>query len=215
MLARKQHIMKRLSLLAVLTATFVTGALVAANVAPLQAQGGPGGPGGGMRNSPKGRIGRLMMGIGMLEAEKKAPLSATQAKTIVLAIKPWQAKKTMTDDQAKALYMSINGALTTKQKNELDKESAKNRRFGPGREGGDRPRGGGGGQMPDASKMAEMRARMQKMTGFFKTYNPFYPPSSYAEFKSAPERMQEGMTKRYQRQTQLLQALAKKGGVKL
>lgn len=194
----------------------------AANAQMGGGMGGPGGGGGGgmrmgggMRNSPKGRLGRLIRGIGNLEEDKKAPLTAGQAKTIATSIKPWRTKKVMTDDQAKGLYMGINNVLTPKQKNEMDKNSAKNRRFGGERPGGGGGQGGGmGGNAPDPKKMAEMRAQMQKMRGLMKTMNPFYPPMGYPEIKTAPDRMREGMMKRYQRQSATLAAIAKKGGVK-
>ena len=212
--------MKKLSLLAVLTATLSTGAIFTPTISHAQPPGGGGGGGGRMRNNPKSRLSGLMRGIGTLEHEKNAPLSADQAKRVVTTIKPWRSRKTMTDDDAKKLYMTVNTVLTIKQKNELDKFAAKNRRFGGGGSGGaggDRSPGGGGfgGGTPDPAKMAEMRARMAKMQGFFKTYNPFYPPSGYAELKDAPERMREGSARRYETQRQLLIALAKKGGVKL
>jgi hypothetical protein len=206
-------------LLAAMAATLAASPF-AANA---QMGGGMGGPGGGggmgggmrMRNSPKGRLGRLVRGIGMLEQEKKAPLTVPQARTIANSIKPWRTKKVMTDDQAKGLYMSINNTLTAKQKNEMDKDSAKNRRFGGERPGGGRGMGGpGGGNAPDPKRFAEMRAQMEKMRGLMKTMNPFYPPLGYPEIKTAPDRMREGMVKRYQRQNATLAAIAKKGGVK-
>jgi hypothetical protein len=196
---------------------------VAAPLAAHEQPGGMGGPGGGfggggqrgnqMRNSPKGRLSRLIGGIAMLEKEKKAPLNAAQAKRIVTAIKPWRTRKTMSDDQAKSLYMSVNNVLTSKQKNELDRVAAKGRRFGGERPEGQRGMGGPGGA-PDPQRMQQMRAMMEKMRSIRKTMNPFYPPTGYAELKSAPERMREGMTRRYQRQNAVLAALAKKGGVK-
>jgi hypothetical protein len=120
----------------------------------------------------------------------------------------------MTDNEAKALYMKLNGVLTTKQRNELDKEAAKDRRFG-GRSGG---RSGGGGQggpggaggAGGAPNMQQMRQAMQKLQGFVKIYNPLYPPTKYKEFNSMPEQMQSGFKRRYQAQQALLTQLAKK-----
>lgn len=183
--------------------------------------GGGGGMRGGMRNTPKSRLSRLVRGITELEQDKKAPLSPAQARTIANAIKPWRTRKTMTDDQAKGLYMTVNNTLTSKQKNELDRDSAKNRRFGgerpggaAGGRGGFGGPGGPGGGAPDPKRMKEMMAQMQKMRGLMKTMNPFYPPMGYAELKTAPDRMRDGMNRRYKHQSQALAAIAKKGGVK-
>jgi hypothetical protein len=196
--------------------------MVATTMMPLamqvQAQPGGGGGGGmrGMRNSPKGRLGRLISNMGDLEKGGKAPLTSAQAKTVVTTLRPWSAKPRMTDAEAKALYMKLNGVLTTKQRNELDKEAAKERRFGgrsggQGGAGGGRPGGGGaGGPGGAAPNMQQMRQTMQKMQGFMKTYNPLYPPTKYKELNSLPERMQGGFKRRYQAQQALLSQLAKK-----
>lgn len=185
--------------------------------------GGPGGGGGRMRNSPKFRLTGLMRGIGHLERSPKARLSPAQAQRIVSAVAPWQRKPRMSDAEAKALYMQVNSVLTTQQKNELDKNAAKNRRFGGGggREGGggDRPRGGmgmggfGGGlgsNGPSDEERQKMRRQMQSMRGFMQTVNPFYSPTNYPEFKQAPERMQEGMKRRFDTQKKLIADLAVK-----
>lgn len=209
--------MRKWILAAALSAA-VTGVVCTPNA---QAQGGGfggGGGRGGQQNSAKSRLTRLFRNIDNLEKAKKSPLTKPQAKTIVTAISAWKTKPTMTEDQAKALYGKINGALTTKQKNELDKMAALNRRNGP-REGGDRQGGGGqggpgggpgGGGAPNPQQMAEMRQRMQKMQGFFKTYNPFYPPAKYKEMKDMPERMRESFTKRYQSRMEVVTKLAVK-----
>ncbi len=204
-------------LLAALATAFVAAPLVAP-IAQAQTGGGGaggGGRGGGMQNTPKWRLSRLIRGITSLEKDKKAPLTKDQAKRIATAIKPWRTRKTMSDDQAKGLYMSVNGVLTSKQKNELDRSAAKNRRFGgerpEGRRGGF---GGPGGGAPDPARMKQMRAMMEKMRGFRKTMNPFFPPTGYAELKDAPDRWRQGMMRRYQTQNAALTAIAKKGGVK-
>lgn len=204
-------------LLAALTTAFVAAPMLApiAHAQSGGAGGGGGGRAGGMRNSPKGRLSRLVSGITGLEKEKKAPLTGAQAKRIATAIKPWRTRKTMSDDQAKGLYMSVNGVLTSKQKNELDRSAAKNRRFGgerpEGRRGG---AGGPGGGTRSPEQMKQMRAQMEKMRGMRKTMNPFFPPTGYAELKGAPDRMRQGMMRRYQAQNAALSAIAKKGGVK-
>jgi hypothetical protein len=191
----------------------ISGAMLAG---PVMAQGGSGFGGGGDRRAqtPKRRLTRLLQNIEELEKAKKAPLTKPQAKTIVTVLSPWKAKTKMSDDEAKAIYGKVNGALTTKQKNEIDKIAALARRTGGGGNwgggGGQGGQGGGQGGPPDAARMAEMRQRMQKMQGFMKTYNPFYPPTKYAEFKSIPERMQERMTKSYQARISLLSKLAAK-----
>jgi hypothetical protein len=178
---------------------------------------------GGRRNDPKFRLSGLMRGIGELEKGKKAALTKDQAKKVVAAVKPWQSKPKMSESEAKSLYMKLNAVLTTRQKNELDKMSAQNRRFGGGGDrggsgGGSRmgggPGGGGpggpGGSPPSAAQMQQMRQRMQKLQGFFKTYNPFYPPTKYKELSNMPDRMQQGQKRRYQEQQALIAQLAKK-----
>jgi len=178
-----------------------------------QAPGGFGGGGSAMRNSPKRRLTGLVRNIGELEKARKAPLSKDQAKKVVAAIKPWQTRPKMTEDEAKGLYMKINAVLTTKQKNELDKMAAQNRRFGGGGRSGGRSGGWGGGSgrtPPSAAEMQKMRATMQKVQGFMKTSNPFYPPSKYKEVNALPDRMRQGFNRRYASQQALLAQLAKK-----
>jgi hypothetical protein len=165
--------------------------------------------GGGMRNNPKMRLGRLVMGIGILERNKTNALTASQAKKVVAAISPWRSKASMSEEQAKGVYIKVNSVLSTKQKNELDKEAAKNRRHDGA---GDRPGGwgGGNGQRPSEEQIKEMRKRMEKMKGFFKTYNPFYPPTKYKQFNELPDRMQSGYKRRFAAQSALISQLAKK-----
>jgi len=173
--------------------------------------GGFGGGGGGQR-SMKGRLSGVIRGIGELEKSNKASLNKDQARKVLSFVRPWQGKPHMNDDEAKGLYMKINGVLNTKQKNELDRAAAQNRRLmgggggfgGGGRQGGG-PGGPGGGNPADFQKF---RQQMQQMQGFFKTYNPFYPPTSYKEFKQMPDRMKDRFTKGYQARVALLAKLA-------
>lgn len=172
-----------------------------------QAQGGPGGGGfGGGQRSMKGRLTGLMRGLGDLEHGTKAPLNKAQARQVLGFVRPWLNKPVMTDDQAKGLYMHINTVLSTRQKNELDIAAAANRKRmeGSGGMGGGRQGGGANGQTDPQA----FRAQMQKMQGFFKTYNPLYPPTSYGTFKQLPDRMQERFTKSYASRQQLLAKLA-------
>lgn len=183
----------------------------------VQAQGGSGGR-GGMNRSPKGRLSSLLRGIEELEKGKTKALNKAQAKTVVSVVAAWKGKPKMSDAEAKMVYGKLNGALTTTQKNELDKIAAKNRRGFGGDRGGGRgggfggPGGGAGGQggPPNPQQMAEMRARMKRMEGFFKTYNPFYPPTKYAEFKSMPDRMRDRFAKGYQARMAFVAKLAAK-----
>jgi hypothetical protein len=185
-------------------------------VLPGAVQAQMGGPGGrsGMRNNPKMRLGGLMRSIGMLERGGKAPLSAAQAKTVVATINPWRTRPRMNESEAKGLYMKLNAVLTTRQKNELDKRAAQDRRFRGGSNGGSGgggwSRGGSGGDAPSDAERQQMRQRMQQMQGFFKTYNPFYPPAKYSELKGLPSRMQESYQRRYVSQMAMLTSLAKK-----
>ena len=202
----------------------VAASLCAAMTSSVVMAQGPGGPGGG-RNSPKRKLGGLVRNIGELEKSKTGALTKPQAKTVVGLINPWKVKPKMTDDDAKALFIKVNAALTAKQKAELDKAAAMERHFGPGDRGsGGGPGGGGpggpggpggagggpGGGAPDAARMKEFQAMREKMGGFFKMYNPFYPPTKYKEFKDLPERMQKSFTDRYTKRIDVLNKLAKK-----
>jgi len=184
----------------------VAGLLMPATVWAQGPGGGMGG-GGGRRNSPKGRLSGVLRGIGELE-KGKAPLTKAQAKQVVGVVMPWTKKPKMTEAEAKAVYMKLNAVLTTKQKNELDKQTALRRRTAGDREGG--PGGGAGGGAPDPQRMQQMRQQMQKMQGFFKTYNPFYPVTAYKEIKNLPERFSERMVKGYRDRQALLAKLAQK-----
>ncbi len=208
--------MKKLILAATLSVAALSSTLA---LAPAQAQGFGGGGGGGssQRNSPKGRLSGVIRGIGELEKAKKAPLTKDQAKKIVAAINPWKAKPKMTEDEAKSLYGKINTTLTTKQKNELDKMAAQNRRFssgerggGSGGAGGQGGGPGGGGTPPTPEEMKKFQQMRQKMQGFMKTSNPFYPPLNYKELKDMPERMRESMTRRYKSRMETVAKLAAK-----
>jgi hypothetical protein len=84
---------------------------------------------------------------------------------------------------------------------------------GPGGGGGGPGGGGGagGGQPPSPQQMQQMREQFQKLQGFFKTYNPFYPPMSYKEVKEMPEQMRENFfIKRYEARKEILTKLEKK-----
>lgn len=192
--------------------TLVVAGLVVSMMLPTlaQAQGGPGGggPGGGQR-SMKGRLTGLIRGLGDLEHGTKAPLNKDQTRKVLGLVRPWLNKPQMNEDQAKGLYMHINAVLNTRQKNELDIASAANRKRmeGSGGMGGGR-QGGGGGAGGGQFDPQTFRAQMQKMQGFFKTYNPLYPPTSYSNFKQLPERMQDRFTKGYEKRQQLLAKLA-------
>jgi len=164
------------------------------------------------------QLGRLLRNIGELEKANKKPLTKDQAKKVLAAVKPWEKKTKMTDDEAKTLYKQINGVLTTAQKNELDKMAAQNRRMGGGGggggfgggAGGGAGAGGGGGGQPTPQQIQQFQEMRKKMEGFFKTYNPFYPPTSYKEFKDFPPQMQERMTKSYEARKELIARLEKK-----
>lgn len=191
----------------------VAGLVVAPVISAVQAQGpGGGGMGGRMRNSPKGRLSGLWRNLGELE-KSRVPLTKAQAKRVVGLVRPWTSKPKMTDTQAKGLYMSMNAVLTTQQKNEMDKMGAMRRRTERGeREGGQGGQGGrrGGGPGGGNFDPAQMRAMMQKMAGFRKTMNPFYPPSKYSELKNMPDRMKDRMNRGYQGTRTMLTTLERK-----
>ena len=210
--------MKKWIVAATLSAVLTSGSLLNGTTSSAWAQGpgGGSGRGGAMNRTAKGRLSGLFRSIEDLEKGKTKALTKTQAKSILGIVAPWKTKTKMTEDEAKTVYGKINMALTSPQKNELDKIAAKNRRgFGSSSSGnGGGPGGGAGGGNnggpPDAKAMAEMRAQMQKMQGFMKTYNPFYPITKYAEFKALPDRMKERFTKGYQSRMSVLTKLAAK-----
>ncbi len=210
--------MKKWIVTATLSAALTGGSLLTGTMPSAQAQGGGGqGGGGGMNRTAKGRLSGLFRGIDELEKGKTKALTKAQAKTIMGVITAWKAKPKMSEDEAKSVYGKLNGALTTTQKNELDKIAAKNRKGfgsaggGQGGPGGGGPGGGpGGGGPPDAKRMAEFRAQREKMAGFFKTYNPFYPITKYTEYKIMPDRMKDRFTKGYQSRMTLIGKLAAK-----
>ncbi len=70
--------------------------------------------------------------------------------------------------------------------------------------------GGFGGAPPSEKQMQEMRQRFEKMRTFMTSFNPLYPVSSYKEFKSLPERMQERFADHYKDQQALISQLARK-----
>ncbi len=102
---------------------------------------GPGGPGSFRRNA-KMQIGGLIRGIGVLETQKKTPLSKDQAKKIVATLKVWQKKPKMSEAEAKSVSAKLNSFLTTPQKTALAAMKPPRRGFGgrgpggPGRDGG-------------------------------------------------------------------------------
>ncbi|MBV9468295.1 MAG: hypothetical protein JO316_16900 [Abitibacteriaceae bacterium] len=78
---------------------------------------------------------------------------------------------------------------------------------GPGMGG---PGRGPGGGPPSAKQMQQMRQRMQQMQGFFKTFNPLYPPASSPALKAMPAPMREGAQRRYQNTAAIISRLSHK-----
>lgn len=88
---------------------------------------------------------------------------------------------------------------------------------GPGnRRGGPPP--GGFGRGPDGDHGGRdgdrpappTEAQMKKMEAFMKTFNPFYPVTSYKQLKELPRPMQEGMQRRYKETQAILTQLSAK-----
>lgn len=192
-------------------------------------------PGGmrGMRDNPKRHLERFIMGVGLLEKNGKAKLTSSQAKKIVTLVSPWRSKSSMSESQAKDLDKKLEAVLTSAQKNELKSLRPRRRdgerrgspdgeRRGGGRRGGPDGEWGGrgpgrdgkgpGGKAPTESERKEFKQRMEKMQSFYKTYNPFYPPTNYQTVKSMPPRMQESFKRRYAATSALLTQLSRKGG---
>jgi hypothetical protein len=201
--------------------------------------GGPrgpmGGPGGGFRRSDKMQIGRFIREVGEMEKAKKTPLNKKQAQKIVATIAPWRKKASMSDADAKKLYVALRDTLTAAQKKTIDQRPPFGGPMGgppdgrgPRGERGERGNRGERGDRPDGPPRGEhgfggpggpngerpkppSEADMKKMQAFMKTFNPLYPPTSYKEIKSLPQPMQEGMERRYKdMQAVLYQLSAKK-----
>jgi hypothetical protein len=177
--------------------------------------------GAGMRRFPQMQLGRFLMGVGMLEKSGKNKLSAGQAKKVVNAISPWRNKPTMTASHASELNTKLVALLTAAQKKALqdlrpqhwgDRRGPGQQSDGDGRRGGwgDRGPAGPHGNPPTEAERKQMRERMEKMRKFMLTFNPFYPPTKYSQYKDMPERMREGMKRRFEAQQTLLSQLAKK-----
>lgn len=197
------------------------GVLALLFIVPLQAQPGREtnrGPRVGMRRegmqrNPQMQVGRLVMGIGLLEKNGQHPLSAKQAKEVVRAVTPWRKKSSMTATQAGQLESKLTALLTGEQKKELQalrpprRDNARGRSRGRGREG----RAGMQRRTPPtAAERQKRRAGMEKLRQILATYNPFYPPTKYSYFKEMPERMQENAKRRFAAQEAVLKALEKK-----
>lgn len=183
------------------------------------------------RDNSKARLEGVLMGVGSLERGGKTPLSKDQARKMVALISGWKKKSHMSDAEAQSLSGKLSAVLTSAQKNAIQQARPQNRRGdrrGPdGRGDGGRPNGGRrggfgggmgrmgggfGGDGPTPEQRQQMQKRMQALQNFMKTYNPFYPPTKYKEVNSAPERMRQGMTRRYEMTMALLSQLSKKAG---
>lgn len=167
------------------------------------------GANGGFRRSAKMRIGMVLRGVGDLQ-HSSAPITKPQAQALLKVLRPWQQRPQMTETQATAVVVKLNGILTAKQKNELDKQAALRRRTSAGDRTGNGQAGGrnGGGAGGGSFDRNEMRQRMQQMGAFMRTYNPLYPPNRYADFKKLPDRMQQSFMRRYQDRIKVLAMLA-------
>lgn len=183
-----------------------------------QAQEPGGGGRAGFRRTAKMTLSFQIRGLGELEKGNKAPLTKAQAKQVVALVKPWETKPKMGEEDAKGLNKKINGVLTIKQKNELDRIAAQARRSWGSQRGGQT--GGGGGApgskagAPTPEQMEKWQQTRKKMESFFKDYNPFYPPTKYKELKELPAEMREGFTKRYNARKEILAKLEKKASSK-
>jgi hypothetical protein len=218
--------------------SFVAVVCAALSLSVARAQPSTEGRSGGMRGEgarrhPQMQLGRTMTGVGMLEKSGKNKLSAAQAKKIVSTIGPWRSKASMTSSQATNLNNKLLAVLTAAQKKELQElrprrgddrlgnGSGRGRsgqgRSGPGKGGAHREGRDGGprgaqrrGTPPTEAERQQMRARFETMRQFLASYNPFYPPTKYSQFKEMPERMQESVKRRFAAQEALLSQLAKK-----
>jgi hypothetical protein len=196
-------------------------------------EGGPGRGGRGMRRGAKMRLPRQIESMSELKGAQQ--LSKAQAKRLVLLVRPWQSRPSMTETQAQSLSKQIAAVLTPAQKAELQKMRRDRggrggwggreggREGGPrgeaqpgggrpggGRPGGGRPGGGRPGGPGGGRPRGNMRETMQKMEGFFQTFNPFYAPSKYSQLRLVPERMRKGWTRRHQEFTQTMASLSRR-----
>lgn len=171
-----------------------------------------GGPRLGGRNS-KFRLSRWLEGVSQLESGKTA-LSKVQAQKVVGIMRPWRARKTMSEAEAKTVYTQLSAVLTASQKQQV--ESFRGNRplrgdgAGPdrppfeGRPPGDRPDGpppggfGGPGPRRDGGgRGGEGRPGMEEMRTFLTTFNPLASPKLNSGYSRLPERMQEMLVGRF------------------
>ena len=167
------------------------------------------------RDNSKRQLQMLWNGVWRIEGSM-APLSASQAKRLVAAVRPWSSKSSMTEAQAKSLVSTLNGVLTSTQRSvvgDLNSDGPGGRDMGgpppdgmggPPPDGNGPPPGGGRGDGPPGMNTAAMK--------MMATMNPFYAPTGYSTFKSLPQRMQTQLLHRYQESRATLIALSRKAG---
>jgi len=165
--------MKRFARLVVIVALL---AMAAALAAYAQGSNGPGGSSSQFReaNKYKFMLVRMAHNIGRLNPEKKAPLTAKQAKAILGVLNPLRKKTTLTEDESKTYIKKLKANLTAKQLTEMGKMKRPERQGGGGQGGPGGPGGQGrpGGQGGPSANGQRPRFDPNAM----KTYNPFNPP---------------------------------------
>jgi hypothetical protein len=131
-----------------------------------------------------GQLNQTMRAITEMDKDPTSQLNKDQAKKIMAAVKPWESKPVMSDDQALALNKQITGVFSQSQLKKF--ATLQQQRGGFGRPGGGGgggggfggppPGGGGGGPRPGggAPGGGGMRFDPSKMPDP-KDYNPLNP----------------------------------------
>lgn len=191
----------------------------------------------GMRRGPraKGELMRLWRGIDELE-KNNAALSKAQAAKVVALVLPVSKRQNLSDAQAQTLSAQLKAILTPDQLAKLEGGRERGPR-GRGMRGGENrpgPRGGRGpgqnergprdGRAPeqngrgprgegfrgDGPPPRPNAAEFEKTRAFMDALNPFYPPTGYANWKSLPSPLQQGVANRWREGRALLEALSRK-----
>ena len=143
--------------------------------------GGPGGGGGGrgsqFREEHKWtfQLTRLVRNISRLDSDKKFPLAASQAKSVLGVLNPLRKQKTMDQEQAKTAIRQLQDILTEDQRTAIS-TMAPEHQFR-------REAGPGGG--PPQSRRPTMDPKAME------NFNPFNPPKDSPMAQRGAERMNQ------------------------
>ncbi len=150
--------------------------------------------------SAKTRLSWLIGAVGILEKmsaensrDKPVPLSNQQAQRLCEAVKPWQTKRPLVEEDARELFDKISKILTPQQQLEIEKLMGSGPFRGSGR--------------PD---LFFTEAQRHKMEAFREIYNPFYPPQGQKGYYDLPVETRQRYADRYTSRHTVFTALARK-----